>query len=667
MTTPQVERRIAAVLVADVVGYCRLIELDEARTLAAVKELWVALFQPLIAENRGRIVKLMGDGLIAEFGSIVGAVACAAAVQIELATRQQDVSVERRIMLRIGVNVGDVVVEGDDLLGDGVNIAARLEQLCPPGTVLISGSAHEHLSGKLDIRFNFAGEQHLKNIARPVKTYCMEAVGSTVISPHLSERQSDRPAIAVLPFDNMSGDPDQAYFSDGITEDVITELSRFSELMVIARNSSFAFRGRSMDLREIGRLLGAGYIVEGSVRRSGGRVRITVQLIEATSGTHLWAERYDRAIEDVFAVQEEISQNIVATVAQRVREDREVAARRRPPEDMRAYDLFLQGNRLMDDFTPGTQERVLSLFERAIQIDPTFARAYTGLAYAYLNRAIDSGVGVPREKDDNRVKALNLAEQALALDPNDPKVHCTLGFMCLTWRYFDRAERHVDLARSMNPNDPIIQIIWAWMQGCLGRPERALPAAQIAFRINPRHPSWYNYYLSHILFQLGRYSEAAVLLEQRTFDSPTRHPRDMAWRAAAYAHLGRIEEAKRCGEVFVRAVSGLWRGDPTAGPAEYVDCLSISPICVSRRTWRACARVYVLPACRPETEWRRGGLGGSLRCPLCVRHKRPLDDSRSTVGFDPKLPSTERRSTSKQSPLKGPSLCTFCCWMPDVR
>ncbi len=317
----------------------------------------------------------------------------------------------------------------------------------------------------------------------------------------------------------MSADPDQAYFSDGITEDVITELSRFRELTVIARNSSFAFRGQSMDLRQSGCMLGAEYVVEGSVRRLGDRVRITVQLIEATSGTHLWAERYDRAMEDVFAIQEEISQNIVATVAQRVRDDREVSARRRRPEDMHAYDLFLQANRLSDDFTPGSQERVLSLFERAVKIDPTFARAYTGLAYAYLNRAIDNGIGAPREKDENRIKALRFAEQALVLDPNDPKVHCTLGFMCLTWRDFDRAERHLDLARTMNPNDPIIQIIWAWMQGALGRPERGLAAAQL-LRINPRHPSWYNYYLSRILFQLGRYSEAAVLLEQRTFDSP---------------------------------------------------------------------------------------------------------------------------------------------------
>ncbi len=369
----------------------------------------------------------------------------------------------------------------------------------------------------------------------------------------------------------MSGDPEQVYFSDGITEDVITELSRFSELTVIARNSSFAFRGQDTDMREIGRKLGAGYVVEGSVRRAGNRVRITAQLVGAESGTHVWAERYDRALEDVFAVQEEISRHIVTAVAQRIRDDSEIAALRRRPEDMRAYDLFLQGNRLSDDFNPGAQERALGLFERAIQIDPTFARAYTGLAYIYLNRVIDSGVGVPREEDTNRVKALRLAEQALALDPNDPRVHCSLGYICWTWRDFDRAERHLDLAKAMNPNDPLILMAWAWLQCALGRPALALPAAEIAFRLNPQHPSWYNYYLSRIMFQLGRYREAAAILEQRTSDNPARHPRDMAWRAACYSHLGRAEEANHCGQIFVQTVRDLWQGAPSAGSREYVD------------------------------------------------------------------------------------------------
>ena len=529
------------------------------------------MLEPLLGEHRGRVVKLLGDGIIAEFGSIVDAVACAAALQAQINAQQEQVPADRRISLRIGVNLGDVIVEGDDLLGDGINVAARLEQLCPPGSVLISGAAHEHLAGKLDVCFDYVGEQQLKNIARPVKAYQMAGAGAPSATP--ARFQNDKPAVAILPFENMSGDPEQAYFSDGITEDVITELSRFGELMVVARHSSFAFRGQSIDVRQVGRSLGAGYIVEGSVRRAGNRVRITAQLVDAGSGAHLWADRYDRGLEDVFAIQEEIAQQIVATVAQRVKEDREVVARRRRPEDMRAYDLFLQAHRVSDLFDPDAQQRAQSLFEQAIKIDPTFARLYSGLAYIYLTKATDHGIGIPHHQDENRLTALRLAEEALARDANDPRVQSTIGFMYLTWRDFSRAERHLDLARSMNPNDPFIQADWAWMQACLGNPERALAASDIATKLNPRYPTWYNYYRARILFQLERYADAAVTFEKQTLDHPERHPRDMAWRAAAYGHLGRIEEAKACAEVFIGSLRGLWRGDPGAGPKRTVDWL----------------------------------------------------------------------------------------------
>ena len=277
MTDLGVERRLTTVVAADVVGYSRLVEADEAGTLAALKRLRLTVLEPLLAEHRGRLVKLMGDGLIAEFGSVVGAVACAAAIQTRLAEGQDAIPPERRIVLRIGINLGDVVVEGDDLLGDGVNVAARLEQACPPGGVLVSGPAYDQLTGKIDVPFESAGELRLKNIARPVRAYRMVPGGS--LAPLATVPLVDRPAVAVLPFDNMSGDPEQVYFSDGITEDIITELSRFRELMVIARNSSFAFRGKNTDVREIGHTLGAGYVVEGSVRRAGNRLRITAQLV----------------------------------------------------------------------------------------------------------------------------------------------------------------------------------------------------------------------------------------------------------------------------------------------------------------------------------------------------------------------------------------------------
>ena len=283
MAIAQAKRRLAAIMAADIVGYSRLIEEDEAGTLAAIKDLRRVVIDPLLAERHGRIVKLMGDGAIVEFGSVVDAVACALAIQKNVAERQAGVPPERRIVFRIGVNLGDVVVEGEDLLGDGVNVAARLEQLCEPGGVLVSGTAYDHLQGKLDCGFEDLGERQLKNIARPVRVYrvTIEATSATS-GPAAAPPLSARPVVAVLPLENMSGDPEQAYFSDGISEDVITELARFRELMVIARNSSFAFRGKAVDVREVGRALGAGYVVEGSVRRAGERVRITAQLIDAT-------------------------------------------------------------------------------------------------------------------------------------------------------------------------------------------------------------------------------------------------------------------------------------------------------------------------------------------------------------------------------------------------
>jgi adenylate cyclase len=463
-----------------------------------------------------------------------------------------------------------VVVEGEDLLGDGVNVAARLEQLCPPGGVLISAAAHEQLPGKLDLPFEDAGEQRLKNIARPVRAFRLAPEGAS--SPRTPALQAgEKPAIAVMPFENMSGDPEQIYFSDGITDDVITELSRFREMMVIACHSSFALRGKSIDVREVGRALGAGYVLEGNVRRAGNRVRITAQLADTASGAHLWAERYDRAIEDVFAVQEEIAQSIVATVAQRVLDEGEVAARRRPPEDIRAYDLFLKGLRLSDTFTPEAQAQVEALYEQARAIDPTFARAYTGLAYIHANRSIDCVGGAQLQPDEHRLSALRLAERAVALDPNDPRTHSTLAHISAYARNFEGAERHIDLARAMNPNDATIQILWAWVQGMRGEPEPGVAAAGTAYRLNPRHPLWYDAILARLYFQLGHYAEAATLLDKWIYHSLARNLRNLGWRTAAYGHLGRLDEATRCGEELVRGIAAHWRGDPRASPSEYMD------------------------------------------------------------------------------------------------
>ena len=429
MTPPHTARRLSAILVADAVGYSRLVEIDEQRTLTALRNLRQEVLDPLLADHGGRIVKLLGDGLIAEFGSVVGAVTCAAAWQVKLAEVQEVVPADRRILFRIGINLGDIVAEGDDLLGDGVNVAARLEQLCQPGGVMISGTAYDQLHGKLDILFAYVGEQRLKNISRPIRAYQMVRDGTSSSLP--SSFHSDRPAIAVLPFENLSGDPEQTYFSEGMTEEVVTELSRFRELVVLARGSSASFSAKDRDVREVGRQLGVSYLVEGSVRRAANRVRISTQLLEAATGANVWADRYDRPMEDIFAIQEEIAQSIVAKVAQHVRDDSGARARRRQPEDLRAYDLYIQGHRLSDDLTPEVQAKIESLFQEARRIDPTFARAYTGLAYISLNRSLDGGIG-RSQPDGDRLEALRLSEEALVLDPNDPRVHMTLGFICST-------------------------------------------------------------------------------------------------------------------------------------------------------------------------------------------------------------------------------------------
>ena len=427
---------------------------DEEGTVSALRSHLNAV-NSIIEAHGGHIVDTAGDGVLAEFASAVWATEAAIAIQHRVAALS-GLSTDEQLHFRIGINVGDVIVEEGRLFGDGVNVAARLEQLCQPGSVLISGTVRDQLHGRTDVPFAYIGEQRLKNIAPgPVAPGLRMLVAGSDYNP-IPAPQSDRPVVAVLPFDNLSGDPDQIYFSDGMTEEVVTELSRFRELTVIGRHSSAALRSKGIEIREIGRQLDATYIVEGSVRRAAGRVRIAAQLLEVATGSNLWAERFDRPLEDVFAIQEEIGQCIVAKVALRVRDDTDVRARRRQPEDLRAYDLYIQGNYLSDDWRPDAQARCERLFEEAERIDPSFARAYTGLAYVHLNRTLDRGMWSPRQPDENQREALKLAEAALELDPNDARVHSTLGFTCLYLNQVARAERHLDLARFMNPNDPTI-------------------------------------------------------------------------------------------------------------------------------------------------------------------------------------------------------------------
>jgi adenylate cyclase len=495
------ERRLAAILAADVVGYSRLIREDETSTLAALKAHREELIDPKITQYHGRIVKLMGDGLLAEFPSAVEAVQCAVEIQHTMAERNADVPEERRITYRVGINIGDIVVEDDDIFGDGVNIAARLEGLAAPGGICISRPVHTQVADKLELQFEDMGEQQVKNIAKPVVVYrvALDAEAAALVTPVVQkiarpkhqrwlvaaaaatvlvlavvgalwwqlwapdvepasvERMAfplpDEPSIAVLPFDNLSGDSEQEPLSDGITEDIITELSRFRELFVIARHSTQTYKGKPVKVQEVAEDLGVRYVLEGSVRKTGDKVRINAQLIDATSGRHLWAERYDRALSDIFAIQDEIVGTIVTSLAVKVHEAERARTRRKPTESLEAYDYFLRGRdlQLKEGFWRiGVNQQARGLYEKAAALDPEFTRAFVELAWTHLYDFIHGWSATPEQ---SRARALELAQQAVAMDAANARAHYVLGYVQLYRQEFDRAIAEIEKAINLNPND----------------------------------------------------------------------------------------------------------------------------------------------------------------------------------------------------------------------
>jgi adenylate cyclase len=413
-----VERKLTTILAADVVGYSRLMGEDEAGTLARLKSLRKELVQPKIAGGRGRIVKLMGDGLLAEFPSVVEAVRCAVDIQQDMAGREAGLPDERRIRLRIGVNLGDIIVEGSDIYGDGVNVAARLEGLAEPGGICVSGKVYEEVRNKLATAFEDLGEQEVKNIREPVRVYRWTDAAADPMPSTVGAQGAlplpDKPSIAVLPFTNMSEVPDQEYFADGITEDIITELSRFRDLFVIARNSSFSYKGRSVKVQDIGADLGVAFVVEGSVRKASGRVRVTAQLVEAATGNHVWAERYDRDLEDIFAIQDQVTQAIVTALTRRLETTDIDRAMRGHPQNLAGYDLYLRGRHIADRFSRKDIAEARKFLKRATELDPEFARAQSYFAWLTLAETwwqLDAGA----ELDE----ALTIARRAVELDRKD--------------------------------------------------------------------------------------------------------------------------------------------------------------------------------------------------------------------------------------------------------
>src|SRR5437588_6503731 len=445
-------RRLAAILAADVAGYSRLMGSDEEGTLERLKALRRELLDPKIAEHKGRIVKTTGDGLLVEFASVVDAVRCAVAVQQTMPERNTGVAADNRIELRIGIKLGDVIVEGDDLYGDGVNIAARIEALADAGGVFVSNTVHDHVRDRLPFPFEDLGEQQVKNIARPVRVYRVRDAGAAVKDPLFPATPTlvlpDKPSVAVLPFANMSSDPEQDFFADGIAEDVITALSRYPSLFVIARNSTFTYKGRAIDVREVGRELGVRYVLEGSLRKAGNRIRVTAQLIEAETGNHVWANRYDRDLADIFAVQDEITHALTTALTPAIADAELRRAIRKPPESLDAWAAYQRGLWHLSKANSEDDTIAQNFFRQAIDLDPTFAPGYSALALAQLQAA---AVYQKLTLDEAQTSAEALARRAVSLDGADAEARSCLGWALQARGELDGALVEIERALAMSP------------------------------------------------------------------------------------------------------------------------------------------------------------------------------------------------------------------------
>jgi adenylate cyclase len=529
MAEEQAQRRLATILAADVVGFSRLMEVDEAGTLAALKKRRREVLGPLVAKHQGRVFKVAGDGVLIEFASAVNAVQCAVDLQQAMAAANVAQPEERHIILRIGINLGDVMVEGNDLYGDAVNIAARLEGIADPGSVIVSGTAYDHIKSKVKVGFDDLGSQTLKNIAEGVRAYRVSGTPPVSLGP--PKVAADKPRIAVLAFDNMSGDPEQEYFSDGITEDIITDLSKVSTLAVTARNTSFALKGKPIDIGQVARQLNVTYVVEGSVRKAGNRIRITAQLIDGRRGHHIWAERYDRELNDIFALQDEISHAIVDALKVKLAPAESDSIGQRTTENVEAYQLYLMGRFYLRSQARHSRRMAVDLFRRATELDPTFARAWANLALAY------SWLRTMRSSDVSLETIEELISTALRLDDNLAEAHAARAEVLL---------RHVDV-------------------------KAAEAAARRAIELDPTlHGAYFT--LGDIFRRTNRYEEAARAYE-------TAIPLDdQAWWSAAqgswcYEQLGDLGSARRLGEVAIKRLEKAVEFDPENSSAYSVGCI----------------------------------------------------------------------------------------------
>jgi adenylate cyclase len=538
MAGERAQRRLAAILIADVAGYSRLMGSDDEGTLAGLKARR-ELIDLKSKEHRGRIVNTPGDSALVEFASAVDAARCAMEIQKEMAERNAVIPEDRRIEFRIGINVGDVIVDDrGDIYGDGVNIAARVESLAKPGTLCLSDEAYRQIRGKLPIDVSDLGEHQLKNIAQPVRVYSVWLDDAPPLA------LPDKPSIAVLPFENLSDDPKQEYFADGVSEDIITELSRFSNLFVIARNSSFKYKGKAVDVRQVGRELGVRYVLEGSIRRGGDRVRISAQLVDSGTGAHRWADRYDRELKDVFAIQDEVARTIATVLAAHVNKAEAERALLKPPATWQAYDHYMRAASAWASFQSSWKLDQLLETRRhladSLKSDPKYARAYSLLAsthrVAWLN-AVNEEYLSPPALD----RAITLARTAIEFDPNLPEAYAEVAYNIIRKSDFDGATVAAERAIALNPN--FVDYRLAQVFYSVGQPAKAIEIAKAQMRLDPFHPHFAPLIAGIAYYLLKEHQEAQRWLQEATGRAPN-HQYGHAFLAATYAQLGRVEDAR---------------------------------------------------------------------------------------------------------------------------
>ncbi len=544
-------QRLAALLAADAAGFSRLISIDADGTVRSLDSAR-SIFRRLIAQHEGRVIDMAGDSVLAVFETAAGAVRAALEIQADIDAQFAQTQHTGGLRFRIGVHLGDVIEKADGTVyGDGVNIASRLQSLVEPGGVLVSDAVHGAVRGKLSAGFADLGEQTVKNIDYPIRAYRVLPSASVsgqapVLESSAAVTSADRPSIIVLPFANMSGAPEQEFFADGLTEDILTDLSRFRELFVISRNTSFKFKGQAVDVKQVAKDLNVRYVVEGSVRKVGNRVRITVQLIDAAADRHVWAERYDRDLEDIFAIQDEVTSAIVAVLPGRLEADARSRAERKPPASMAAYECVLEAKVLHHRSNRDDNRRAIDLIERAIALDPRYGHAHAWRA-CILGQQWGYGWCADRAETEGRIT--RELETALALDENDSDVHRILAAVAVIQGNLDKARFHQQRALALNPNDDLIVVQQGELLTWLGQPEQGIEWVRKAMRLNPFHPERFWFHLARGQFAARRYAEAIDALHHITAPDALHH----ALMAACHAQLGQLADAaQHCTQVLKR-------------------------------------------------------------------------------------------------------------------